>query len=527
MAKFWRGATAIVFATLVGGAAAAKDDEQLGTVSFANSCSETVQPDFQRAVALLHSFWWEEADAAFANVLARDPHCAVATWGIAAVAIGNPFSSGATPERAQKALAAIMRGREIGTKSERERGYIEAIAAYYDRFGERSHGARLRSLADAFAALAQKYPDDDEAQIFSALYLVATQSPTDKTLSRALPAALILNQQFARHPDHPGVAHYLIHANDFPAIADSGLTAAMCYAKIAPAAPHALHMPSHIFTRVGLWRESAETNQRSVDAARQANGITDQLHAYDYMIYADLQLARDRDAEHVVESVRSLTAQNRAADYARSAVPARFAVERDDWRAAAHLSDPDASPFPYTGAIRIFARALGAARSGDPDAAERDLARLRDIETALAATKDEYWTAEVDVQVLAAQAWIADARSDRDHALALMRSAADKEDLSEKSSVSPGRLMPARELLGDMLLKDARPTDALDAYEASLKRDPRRFRSYAGAAQAAVAAGNNEKARHYYALLLDMAGGGDARPELVVARDYLSSHRAE
>lgn len=527
MASFWRIATAILFSTLIGGVAAAKDEQELGTVSFANSCSEAVQPYLQRAVALLHSFWWEEADAAFADVLARDPHCAIATWGIATVAIGNPFSSGATPAGTQKALVAIARGREIGAKTERDRGYIDAISAYYDRFGERPHRVRLRSLADAFAALAQKYPDDDETQIFYAFYLIATQSPTDKTLSRALPAAVILNQQFARHPDHPGVAHYLIHANDFPAIADSGLTAAMCYARIAPAAPHALHMPSHIFTRVGLWRESAETNQRSVDAARRANEITDQLHAYDYMIYAYLQLARDRDAENVAASVRLLAAQNRAADYARAAVPARLAVERDDWRAAAQLPDPDASKFPYTAAIRIFARALGAARSGDADAAARDLARLRDIEAALTATKDEYWVAEVHVQVLAAEAWIAAAGGDHDHALALMRSAADKEDSSEKSSVSPGRLLPARELLGDMLLRDGRPADALNEYEASLKRDPRRFRSYAGAAQAAIAAGNAGKAGYYYKLLVDMAGGGDARPELVAARDYLASHHAE
>jgi len=527
LAKFWRIATALALATLIGGGAAANDEQELGTVSFANSCSEAVQPYLQRAVALLHSFWWEEADAAFADVLTRDPHCAIATWGSATVAIGNPFSSGATSASAQKALAAIARGRVIGAKTERERGYIEAIAAYYVGFAERPHNARLRSVADAFAALAQKYPDDDETQIFFALYLTATQLPTDKALSRALPAALILNQQFAKHPDHPGVAHYLIHANDFPGIADSGLAAATCYAKIAPAAPHALHMPSHIFTRVGLWRESAETNRRSVDAARQANEITEQLHAYDYMIYADLQLARDRDAEHVVESVRSLATQNRPADYARAAIPARFAVERGDWRAAAQLPDPDASKFRFTAAFRIFARALGAARSGDPDAAERDLARLRDIEAALTATKDEYWAAEVQVQALTAQAWIADARGDRDHALALMGSAADKEDLSEKSTVSPGRLLPARELLGDMLLRDGRPADALGAYEASLQRDPRRFRSYVGAAQAAIAAGDSGKARRYYGLLVDMAGGGDVRPELTAARDYLSANRVQ
>jgi hypothetical protein len=509
---------------LTAGFALAEPVEKLGTVAFSNSCSDAVQPYLQRAVALLHSFWWDEADAAFSDVLERDPGCAIATWGIAAVAVGNPFATGATPAAAKKALAAIARGREIGAKTERERGYIEAIAAYYDRFGERPHGARLRSVADAFEHLARQYPDDDETQIFFALYLTATQPPTDKTLSRAMTAVVILNQEFAKHLDHPGVAHYLIHSNDFPPIAAQGLTAANCYAQIAPAAPHALHMPSHIFTRVGLWQQSADTNQRSINAAMLANGITDELHAYDYMVYAYLQLARDKDAWRGVEAVHALRDTNRAADYARAAVPARYALERGVWRDAAQLDDPDTSKFPYTSAIRLFARGLGAARSGDPEAAGRDLARLQDIGAALTAAKDDYWLAEVQVQMLAAEGWIANAKGDHDQALALMRAAADKEDLTEKSSVSPGRLVPARELLGDMLLQDARPADALVEYEASLKRDPRRFRSYSGAGQAAAGSGNVEKARYYDGLLIEMAGSGEPRPELEAARDYLAAH---
>jgi tetratricopeptide (TPR) repeat protein len=516
--------SAVLLCALGAAAAAAEPQEKLGTVVFANSCAESVQPKLQRAVALLHSFWWDAADAAFVEVLGNDPTCGVAAWGIATVAIGNPFGAGPSPAAAQKGAAAVAQGRKIGAQTERERGYIDAIAAYYDRFDERKHGQRLASLADAFAVLAQRYPDDDETQIFDALYLTATQSPTDKTLSRAMTAVVILNQQFARHPDHPGVAHYLIHSNDFPAIAAQGLIAANCYAQIAPDAPHAQHMPSHIFTRVGLWQQSADTNQRSVEAAKLVNGITDQLHAYDYMAYAYLQLARDGDAARVVEAVRSLADANRAADYARAAIAARYAVERGAWRDAAQLPDPDASKFPYTSAIRIFARALGAARSGDPDAAGRDLSRLRDIEAVLKSTKDEYWAAEVHVQELAVQGWIAQAMGDRDSALTLMRTAADEEDLSEKSAVSPGRLIPARELLGDMLLADDRPADALREYETSLRRDPRRFRSYFGAGQAAAAAADQEKAHRYYALLVDMAGGADPRPELAVARDYLSVH---
>src|SRR5438552_10017320 len=270
--------------------------EKLGAVSFANTCSEAVQPRLQRSVALLHSFWWSEGDKAFREVLVEDPSCAIAGWGIAALAIGNPYATGPTPEGAKRGQEAIAQARAIGAKSERERGYIEAVGAYYDNFAERPHAARLRSMADAFEALAKQYPDDDETQIFSAIYLVSTQPPADKTFARAMQGAAILEAQFPKHRDHPGVAHYLIHAYDYPPIADKGLTAAMCYADIAPSAPHALHMPSHIFTRVGLWQESSSTNRRSASAATGAPEASDRLHALDYFVYASLQLARDKDA---------------------------------------------------------------------------------------------------------------------------------------------------------------------------------------------------------------------------------------
>ena len=275
--------------------------EKLGTVAFANSCAPEAQESFQRGVALLHSFAFAAGEKAFREALDRDPACAIATWGIATILIGNTFALGPSPENAERAVAAIERGRAIGAKTQRERDYIEAIAAFYDRLLERPQAARIRSLSDAFEALAVHYKDDDETQIFSALYLTASQPLSDKTYARALKAAAILDTQFAKHPDHPGVAHYLIHAYDFPPIAQKGLPAAFCYADIAPGASHALHMPSHIFTRVGLWKELIDTNVRSAAAAKAENNQGEALHAMDYMVYADLQLARDTDALAVVK----------------------------------------------------------------------------------------------------------------------------------------------------------------------------------------------------------------------------------
>jgi tetratricopeptide (TPR) repeat protein len=492
--------------------------QKIGTVAFANSCAPEAQESFERGVALLHSFSFAAGEKAFRQALDRDPACAIATWGVATILIGNAFSLGPSPENAQRAAAAIERGRAIGAKTQRERDYIEAIAAFYDRFSERPQAARMRSLSDAFEALAARYNDDDETQIFSALYLTASQPLSDKTYARALQAAAILDAQFVRHPDHPGVAHYLIHAYDFPPMA------ALCYADIAPGAAHALHMPSHIFTRVGLWKESVETNARSAAAAKAESSIGQALHAMDYMVYADLQLARDADALAIVKDALGLSSPDIAAVYARAAIPARYAVERDRWHEAAALAYPPPSAPPYIDAMISFARAVGAARTGDPLSAVKDGVRLAASADALKAAHNDYWAAEVEAQQRAAAAWIAFAVGKRDEALGLMRSAADSEDASEKSGISPGRVVPARELLGDMLFESGRFDEALAAYEATLINDPKRFRGFYGAAQAAAAAGNRDKARYYFGRVVETADTASDRPALAKARAYLAAN---
>ncbi len=496
---------------------------KLGTVAFANSCAPAAQVSFERGVALLHSFWFAEGEKTFREALDRDPTCAIATWGIATILIGNTFTVGPSPVDAQHAQEAIDRGRTIGAKTQRERDYIEAIAAYYDHFAERANSARMRSLSDAFEALAARYPDDDETQIFDALYLTASQSLADKTYARALKAASILEPQFAKHPDHPGVAHYLIHSYDFPALAQKGLPAALCYADIAPDAYHALHMPSHIFTRVGAWKESIDTNARSIAEAKTEHATSSVLHAMDYTVYAELQLGRDADASAVVNESSAISGAEYASLYARAAIPARYLVERDQWAAAAALPDPVDSKFPYTEAMTLFARGIGAARSGNPVAAEKDVDRLASIVAALKTAKNDYWATEVEVQRLGVAAWVAFAEGKRDDALRLMGSAADTEGASEKAAVSPGRILPARELLGDMLLESGRPGDALSTYELSLVNDPKRLRSYHGAAQAALGVGNDSKARDYFSRIVEMADNNSPRPELIRARQYLAT----
>jgi tetratricopeptide (TPR) repeat protein len=496
---------------------------KLGTVAFANSCAPAAQDSFQRGVALLHSFWFAEGDKAFREALDRDPGCAIATWGIATILVGNTFTVGPSPADAQQAQEAIDRGRAIGAKTQRERDYIDAIAAYYDHFAERSNGARMRSLSDAFETLAARYADDDETQIFDALYLTASQSLADKSYARALKAASILEPEFAKHPDHPGIAHYLIHSYDFSALAQKGIPAAMCYASIAPDAYHALHMPSHIFTRVGAWKESIDTNARSIAEAKAENVINSVLHAMDYTVYADLQLGRDADAEAVMKESVSWFKADFVSVYARAAIPARYTVERGQWAMAAALPDPVENKYAYTGAMTLFARGIGAARNGDPTAAERDVSRLAAIAATLKAAKNDYWATEVDEQRLSVAAWVAFARGKRDDALGLMRSAADIEDASEKDPVSPGRILPARELLGDMLLESGHPQEALAAYESSLITDPKRLRSLDGAAQAALAAGNAIKARDYFSREVEMADPNSVRPELIKAREYLAA----
>ena len=506
-----------------------EDDEgkgRLGKVGFPNSCSAGVQAEFLRGVAMLHSFWYSAAEKTFRDVLAKDSTCAIATWGYAAILMSNPLAgAGASAKGAEQAQAAIEQGRKIGAKTQRERDYIEAVAVYYDDWANRPERSRQEARAKAFETLAARYPGDDEAQIFSALYIAGTQSQADQTYAAYLKAAAILEKQFVKYPDHPGVAHYLIHSYDAPPIARQGLTAARRYADIAPAAPHALHMPSHIFTRVGSWEESAATNRRSFEAAIKGGEPDEAYHASDYAVYAYLQLALDGAARRTMDDafkVKGTTPGRPTAPYASAAMPARYALERGAWSEAMRL-ELQATKAPFTDAITYFARALGAARSGDVAAAEQNAAQLLVLHKALEDAKNNYWATEVEIQRLAIAGWIAFAQKNTDAALKFMRAAADLEDKNEKHIVTPGRIVPARELLGDMLLEAGQPAAALKEYEASQEREPNRFRGLYGAARAAEGAGDRTKAAASYGKLMALAKNADGpRPELARAKAYIA-----
>lgn len=526
----WLSAGAAGLMVVVAGAAQAHDaDEgrgQLGLVSFPTSCHPSVQPLVERGVAMLHSFWYSEGEKTFSQVLKLDPSCAIATWGIASLLMSNPLAGqGASADGAGVAQSLLEQGQRIGAGTQRERDYIEAVSAYYEDWANRPERVRQQARAMAYEKLAARYPADDEAQIFAALYIAATQAQSDQTYAAYRKAAAILEPQFVKHPNHPGVAHYLIHSYDAPPIAAQGLTAARRYAGIAPAAPHALHMPSHIFTRVGAWEESAATNARSAQTALTGREPDEAYHASDYMTYAYLQLTRDRQAGETTDKALRIGGTNPArstAPYAAAAMPARYAVERGAWREAMQLQ-PRPTKYKYPEAMTYFARALGAARSGEVAAAEKDAEALAELHKALLAEKNAYWANEVEVQRLTVAGWIALARGLAEDALRFMRAAADNEDRSEKHIITPGRILPARELLGDMLLELGQPALALQAYEASQMREPNRFRGLYGAARAAEAAGDRAKAADYFSRLLAMTRDGDGmRPELARARTFLA-----
>jgi hypothetical protein len=514
---------------LISGIALAHEGEgkgQLGRVNFTNSCDPKVQPLLQTGVAMLHSFWYRATEETFRKVLAQDPTCTIAHWGIAAILMQNPLAgTGANAKQAGLAQAAIDEGRRVAPKTERERDYIEAIATYYQDFSTRSERSRQESRAKAFEELAARYPGDDEAKIFSALYIAGTQSQADQTFAAYLRAAAILEPLFVKYPDHPGVAHYLIHSYDAPPIAKQGLPAARRYATIAPDAPHALHMPSHIFTRVGAWEDSIATNARSAAVAKKAGDGLEAYHASDYSVYAYLQLARDGDAKREMEEALKVIDNNPTAiagAYSKAAMPARYAIERGAWREAMQLQ-PEGNKFLFTDAITYFARALGAVRSGETASAEKDAAELARLHKALQDAKSNYWATEVEIQRLAVAGWIALAQRKPDDALKFMRAAADLEDKNDKHIVTPGRIVPARELLGEMLLELNQPALALKEFEASQTREPNRFRGYYGVARAAEAAGDRRKAADHYGKLMELATKGDAsRPELARARAYVA-----
>ena len=497
--------------------------EVVGAVTFANSCSPAVQQDLARGIAMLHSFWYSAGEQTFRAVLAKDPGCAIADWGIASLMMNNPLAGvGSSAAEAGKGQAALAEARAIGAHTQRERDYIESVGAYYQDFATRPERSRQISRSVAYEALAAKYLEDDEAQIFNALYIAATQSQADQTYAAYGRAVAILTQQLAKHPDHPGIAHYLIHSFDAPPIAAQGLPAAMAYAKIAPDAPHAQHMPSHIFTRVGAWEASVASNTHAFAAALPGREFSEAQHASDYMVYADLQLGRDNAAQAAVKSAFAVTVPApvpAATFYARAAMPARLLVERADWQGAAKLPIPPSGQ-PYGAeALTLFARAIGAARSGDATQAAQDADGLRAVQKALADAGNTYWGTEVGIQATTASAWAAFARGEKEAALVTMRDAANREDRQEKHIVTPGRILPARELLGDMLLELGQPAAALAEYEASFLRDPNRFRGIYGAARAADAAGDRAKATSYSRKLLQQTKDADTeRPELAWAR---------
>lgn len=503
---------------------------RLGAVHFDTSCAPAAQKEFDRGVALLHSFWFSAAIESFNTALKADPRCVMAHWGIAMSWWGNPFAGFRSPQALEAGLAAVDAAKASGAGTDREKAYVSAVEILFRDASTVDQRARTVAYEKAMEALAAKYPDDIEARIFYALALDQTALPTDKTYANQLKAARILEEEFKSQPEHPGLAHYIIHSFDVPALAPRALDAARRYAKIAPDAPHALHMPSHTFTRVGSWQESIDTNLASAAAARKDNAASEELHALDYLAYAYLQTAQDAAAKRTLETIAGPGAKIDAAAagnaappsagyYALAAIPARYALERDAWTEAAALTLRQ-SPFAWADSVTHFARALGAARSGNAAAARQDIDRLAALRDALEKTGDAYWTEQVGIQQRAATAWVALAEGRGEEALTLMREAADREDATEKSAVTPGPIKPARELLGEMLLQLNRPAEALVEFETTLKKEPNRFRATYGAARAAEAAGEQQKASVYYARLLQITKDADrpGRKELAEAR---------
>lgn len=492
----------------------------LGEIHFKTSCNAEAQKKFDLGMAYQHSFWYRAATDSFNEVLKLDPRCAIAYWGIALATLRNPY---APPSAAWLAegLAAIDKGLAIGPGSEREKGYLEALGTFYRDHDKKPHGARLAAYTKAMEDLAARYRDDPEAQIYWALALAVSASPADKTYANQLAAARILDAVFIAQPRHPGVAHYLIHAYDYPPIAKHGLEAARRYAKIAPDSPHALHMPSHIFTRLGYWQDSIESNAASARIAKAQNETQDEAHALDYLVYAFLQIGRDAMASRALQelrNIRNVDPGRFAAPFAFAAAPARYALERGQWSEAAQLP-PQPSAFAYTEALIHFARAVGAGRIGNAAAANAEAEKLGELSGKLKQAKNDYWAEQVDIQRQVATAWAAWGAGRHDDAIAIMTEAAKREDSTEKHVVTPGPLLPAREMLGEMLLESGRTREAFAAFVAVLDKEPNRFRAMYGAAKAAEMAGNAADAKQRYQALLAMASEADGdRAELRHAR---------
>ena len=502
--------------------------EKLGKVHFAVSCLPATQPQFDRAVAMLHSFWFPPDMNAFTEITKSDPGCAMAYWGIAISRRGNPLVGAPSAQVVKDGLEAAQKAVAANAKTQRERDYIAAIETYYKDSEKVDYRTRVLAYEKAMEQVYIRYPDDPEAAVFYALAMNEAVSvlPADPSFTRQLKAGAILEKVLATNPEHPGALHYLIHSYDFPPLADRGLTAAGRYGEVAPSAPHALHMPSHVYSMLGMWQESIKSNQAALSVAKGY------AHALDFTVYANLQMAQDVEAKRGVERTVELQKTQAASAAANptgailagytalSAIPARYAIERGAWAEAAALEPLHSTP--VSDAITYFARAMGSARSGDVEAARKNIEQLKQIEERLRQSKDDYWAQQVEIQRDAATAWTTYAEGKKDAAKKMMRAAADLEDGSEKHVAMENRLWPMRELLGDLLLEANEPGAALKEYEASLQSARNRYRGFYGAAKAAQRSGDRGKARTYYGRLVALCSNADTqRPELVEARKYL------
>ena len=512
---------------------------QLGKVSFEATCSPSAKTHFQRGLAWLHSFGYQQAERSFSEAATADPACAIAHWGVA-ISYFHPLWYPPTAQDLQRASAALAKARKAGAPSQHERGYISALGAFYDNADTIAHNNRVLAYVSAMERLHRSYPNDREAAALYALSLIAAGTlDDDSNYTREKQAGEILNALFKAEPDHPGLAHYLIHGFDYPALAELALPAARRYAGIAPDSSHAHHMPSHIFTRLGLWQESirsnraAEASARAWSAANNMPATSDQrLHAMDYLTYAYLQMGRDSEAQQVLAELAAIAAvepASQTAAYAVTAIPARVLLERQEWGKAASFDLPPnlmklkaVTDFKWAAANVGFAKAIGAARSGDIARAREAVANLAAIEASLIVPAGEYdWRKQVMIKRQIAEAWLAFAEGRREEATKRMRAAAELDDATEKHPVTPGAILPAREQLGALLLEMGRPGDALVEYESSLKRAPKRLAGVYGAARSARLAGDADKTSRYYAELVELTKEGDAaRAEIKEAREF-------
>lgn len=509
--------------------AAALSTSAIGTAEFQTSCKPAVKDTFNRALSLLHSFWFGEARAAFEEVLRADPECAIAHWGIALTHWGNPFGGLRAQQTIKVGKAAIDKALTTGKPTPRERGYIDAVAILFSDADGGTQRSRVVSYENAMQKVAAENPGDIEAKIFWALAIAQAAPPDDKTFARQLKSGAILEPLFERMPNHPGLAHYIIHAYDAPSLASKALPAARAYADIAPAVPHALHMPSHTFTRVGLWQESVATNTRSAETAERHGEPGSVLHALDYMTYAYLQMGMDSKAKATLDKTLQLARPTDKAPagavnpFASAAIPARYALERQQWAAAAELPVITSPGAAHIEAMSRFARAIGAARSGKPAAAAPEIERLAALRESALAIKDTYWAGIIDIQRRGANAWMLFAEGKKNEGIALMREAADAEDATDKSAVTPGPLAPAREMLGFMLLEAGKPQEALAAFDTAIAKEPNRFLALYGAGRAAEQLREAERAKRYFSQIAAICKDAPAeRPELTYARKLAS-----